>query len=372
MYGVRGTMAELRAADGLRYPNLLIAGFLKCGTTSLAKYLSDHPDVARPVAKELYYLIDETSDLRSIQSTINNSAFAAGTNGAAAPAYLDFFPDRAGRRYAIDATPFYYSQDTAIQYAQTHPDVRVIFMVRTPEKRLASSFQYFQNVLQEYPDGSFDAFAEALLDHGPKRDAYRARIKKPFFRKLFDDELEMGNYDKHISRWISAVGKDRVFIGQSEALGENPHRFMTRICDFLDIDDDFYRSYQFRLYLRSYRVRLPFVQKLGRKLARTDALRYDRMTEFQGLFYRVPVEWLRSVCDLAYGTIQRASSAKPFSPEAMRQLRAYYDEANRALKARYGIDYLRTDHGAGAYARRAADSPARAVTVPDKELRLVE
>jgi hypothetical protein len=117
-------------------------------------------------------------------------------------------------------------------------------------------------------------------------------------------------------------------------------------------------------------VRLPFVQKLGRKLARTDALRYDRMTEFQSLFYRVPVEWLRSVCDLAYSTIQRASSAKPFSPEAMRQLRAYYDEANRALKSRYGIDYLRA--GAGAYARLAAERPARAVTVPDKELRLAE
>jgi hypothetical protein len=55
----------------------------------------------------------------------------------------------------------------------------------------------------------------------------------------------------------------------------------------------------------------------------------------------------------------------------MRQLRAYYDEANRALKARYGIDYLRADQGAGAYTRLAADSPARAA-VPDKELRLVE
>lgn len=368
-------MTELRAFGALPYPNLLIVGFLKCGTTSLAKYLSDHPDIARPVAKELYYLIDADSDLRSIQPVVNNHAFAAGTNGATAHAYLDFFPDRAGCRYAIDATPFYYSQQTAIQYAQTNPDVRVIFMVRTPEKRLASSFQYFQNVLQEYPDGSFDAFVDALLDHGPRRDAYRARIKKPFFRKLFDDELEMGNYDKHISRWISAVGKDRVFIGQSEALGADPQAFMTQICGFLDIDDDFYRSYAFRLYMRSYQVRLPFVQKLGRKLARTDAIRYDRMTEFQSLFYRVPVEWLRSVCDLAYGAIQRASSAKPFSPAAMRQLRAYYDEANRALKARYGIDYLRADHGsdlgAGAYAHLAAESPARAA-VPDQELRLAE
>ena len=365
-------MIEPRTINGLSYPNLFIAGFLKCGTTSLAKYLSDHPQVARPVAKELYYLIDEGSDLRSIQPVINTHAFAQGGNDTNVRSYLDFFPDRAGCRYAIDATPFYYSQEKAVEYVRTHPDVKVIFMVRSPEKRLASSFQYFQNVLQEYPDDSFEDFADALLDRGAKREFYRSRIKKPFFRNLFDYELEMGNYEKHISRWINLIGKERVFIGESESMGDHPQRFMQRICAFLDIDNDFYRSYEFRQYMRSYQVRLPLMQKIGRKLASTDAIRYDRMTEFQSLFYRVPVEWLRSVLDMAYGTIQRAGSDKPFSDEAMQRLCAYYELPNRRLKTLYGVDYLRTGHGADAYEHIAAERMAPAAGQGNGQMRLAK
>src|SRR4051812_36912141 len=102
------------AESPLSNPNLLIVGFVKCGTTSLAKYLTDHPQVAAPVAKELYYLIDEDSDLQSMQPIINTLAF--GRNAKGAGGYIDFFPDTAGCRYALDATPFYYSQQAALDY----------------------------------------------------------------------------------------------------------------------------------------------------------------------------------------------------------------------------------------------------------------
>lgn len=215
----------------LRHPNLLLVGFAKCGTTSLAKYLTDHPEVAVPVAKELYVLIDEQSGFRSMQPVIDKLTFGVDERPTRKE-YIDFFPERAGCRYALDATPFYYSQDAALTYARERPDVRVAFMVRDPAHRIFSSFQYFQNVFQEYPDGPFEEFVDALLD--PRGGGtYRDRIKKPFFRKLFDDELETGDYEQHISKWIDAIGRDRIYIGKLEHLNASPSHLCATFADSL-------------------------------------------------------------------------------------------------------------------------------------------
>jgi len=327
-------------AQRLEYPNLLLVGFVKCGTTSLAKYLSDHPAVAQPVAKELYHLIDDGSALRSMQPIIGDLAF--GEHGApdGNRSYLDFFPDRDGCQYGIDATPFYYSQNTALDYAGQHPGVRVIFLVRRPEDRLASSFQYFQNVFQEYPKGSFSEFAEALLDNGPLRARYRALIKKDFFRTLFDDELEMGNYARHIQRWTDRIGADRIFVGQAETMRDSPVAFMKELCEFLGIEQTIYDSYEFRSYMKSYGVRLPRLQTMARRLGGEDPIRYDRMAEFQSPFHRLPIKWLRVLLEAAYERLQHKAGAKPVALDASKRLRTYYAASNALLYERHGIDYL--------------------------------
>lgn len=255
--------------------------------------------------------------------------------------YIDFFPERAGCRYALDATPFYYSQDAALLYAQERPDVRIAFLVRDPAQRIFSSFQYFQNVFQEYPNGTFDEFVDALLDPGGG-GRYRDRIKKPFFRKLFDDELETGNYERHISKWIDAIGRDRVYIGKLEELNATPIEFMRDICGFLGIDASMYEAYEFQPFMRSYRVRMPKLQAWSRRLGKEDPIRYDRMREYQSPFHRVPVKWLRNTLDNAYGMIQRKTAQHGIGETALDRLREYYEPANRRLKERYGVDYSRS------------------------------
>lgn len=324
--------------DELHHPNLLLVGFVKCGTTSLAKYLTDHPQIAAPVAKELYVLIDEGSGLRSMQPIIDSLTFGTPEK-ATDREYIEFFHDRVGCRYALDATPFYYSQETALQYAQSHPDVRILFMLRDPAQRLYSSFQYFQNVFQEYPCGTFEVFAEALLDHSALRNRYRQNIKKPFFQKLFDDELDMGNYERHISRWLEKIDEKRIFIGKLEDMNTAPVDFMKSVCRFLDIDGDMYEGYQFRSYMQSYRVRLPMLQAWARRVGREDPIRYDRMREYQSPFHRIPVRWLRNALDDMYGKIQRKETPKDIGAGTLQRLAEYYEPANTRLKQKYGVDY---------------------------------
>ncbi|MDQ3973589.1 MAG: hypothetical protein M3276_04520, partial [Actinomycetota bacterium] len=70
-------------------PDFLVIGGMRCGTSSLFKYLSAHPDVARPLRKEVGYL------------TLHHDQPLAW--------YRTHFPLRArsGRRRTFEATPHY-------------------------------------------------------------------------------------------------------------------------------------------------------------------------------------------------------------------------------------------------------------------------
>jgi hypothetical protein len=225
-------------------PNLLLVGFVKCGTTSLSMHLAAHPDISTPAIKELYHLIDGSSPLTSMRPAVNRQTGDERLPNPSARSYSEHFPIE-NRRYALDATPWYYSQEVALRYATCNPGVKTIFMLRDPVRRIVSSYRFFQGMLQEYPAGSFTEFVEALLDKYDTQSGYRMRIRKDFFRYAFDCELDMGCYERHISKWRSAIGEKRVFIGKMEDLRDDPKRLMIRLCSFLDLDPVIYSEFDF-------------------------------------------------------------------------------------------------------------------------------
>jgi hypothetical protein len=235
-------------------PNLLLAGFVKCGTTSLAKYLGHHPAVLVPVANELYYLIDRDSPLASTRAAIGRMRSAAHSINGHPCGYPDYFPVRNGERYALDATPHYYPQTAALDYARADPDVKVVFMIRDPVARLVSSYRSIHGMLQEYPPASFERFVDTLLDANAKCNAYRRRIRRAYFRYLFDVELDMGCYERHFARWRSAIGRERMFIGTMEEFREVPGVLMRRLCRFLGLDPATYDAFDFAPEARFNRV----------------------------------------------------------------------------------------------------------------------
>jgi len=338
------TMQTTTNLTGLDHPNLLIVGFVKCGTTSLAKYLSHHPDVAVPVAKELYVLLDPGSPFQSMQPVIDGLAFGAGPRPAG-KRYIDYVPRVGACRYALDATPYYYAQEAAVRYTEDHDDVRIIFMTREPASRLLSSYRFFKEMYQEYADGTFEEFVEALLSGDGRHDAYRQRIRKEFFRRSFDIELDMGCYAEHITGWIRRVERDRILVGSMEELRDRPWAFMARVCEFLQVEAGVYRDFAFQPYMQSYEVRIPLLQKLGRRLAREDPMRYDRIARYQSPFHRIPTGALRRLLDGAYKRLQHRGRDDRHYQAAMAALRAYYLPHNLTLRTGYGIDYVGSAEG---------------------------
>jgi len=332
---------------------LLIIGMLKCGTTSLSRHLAHHPEVSTPIAKELYYFVDEGSSLVSMQNVINKLAFGKDVTSEEI-GFDEYFEPGPGQTYIMDATPFSYSQQCAIDFMKKHPEGRVIFMLRDPARRLMSSFRFFQGMYQEYPDSEFDEFTNALLNIGQTRDPYRARIDKDFFKELFDSEIEMGRYVTHIRRWQSQLPAEQIFIGTMEQLRDDPAVMMSEICGFLGVSDSCYEAYDFQPFMQSYKVRYSWLQKIGRRVGKEDPMRFDRISRFQNPFHRIPLDGVRTTLETLYKKIQHADKGADFS-QSFALLDAAYQINNVELFAEYGIDYRKDDFMAETNARQAAE-----------------
>jgi len=319
------------SASLLTEPNLLIAGFAKCGTTSLAKYLADHPDVCPPSVKETYFLVDATSPFAEMNSFFGEIGIADDDINATSN-FSRFIEQYNGETCLFDATPYHYCQERALSYAERRPDLKVVFIVREPEDRLQSSYSFFKNVQQEYPDVTFEDYVDIILGDEATRAAFRARIKRPFFQAVFDTDLTLGCYATHIEPWINRLGRDRVFVGKMETMRDEPQRFMRDLCQFLAIDASFYEHYEFQVYQKTFNVRFPVLQRFVRRLVKSDPMRMDTLAKHHNSVHLIGNPVVRAVADRLYRFIQGADQSVKIDSPASKRLAAYYAASDRRLR----------------------------------------
>lgn len=105
------------------YPNFIIIGAAKCGTTSLADMLQLHPDVFVSSPKEPHYFTFGWENRRR--------EYEALFRGTMRP-----FKGEASTTYTQG--PYEYSVPHRIH--QTIPDVRLIYLLRNPVERIRSQY----------------------------------------------------------------------------------------------------------------------------------------------------------------------------------------------------------------------------------------
>ena len=97
-------------------PNFFILGAPKCGTTSLAAYLSEHPQICMSIPKETFFFCDDVYQvINNIEDYFNcfqhkNNCIAIGEASAA---YL-------------------YSKNAVLNILKFNPDAKFIVMLRNP------------------------------------------------------------------------------------------------------------------------------------------------------------------------------------------------------------------------------------------------
>jgi len=206
--------------DSAAIPNFFIVGAPKCGTTTIASLLADHPEVYVPPAKELKYFGQDVYPERQIK-TLDE--------------YLDNFAG-VSEKLRGEASPWYlYSEEAANEILELSPQAKIIIILRNPIEMVASN--HGQNVLNR---------AEPILD---LQEALRA---EPFRwkgqrmpRNIPKDSryihgflyMHMAHYARHIRCYQAVFGRESVHVIFLEELARNQAGTFAEVCRFLGIGE---------------------------------------------------------------------------------------------------------------------------------------
>lgn len=213
-------------------PTFLLIGAMKAGTTSLHAYLRSHPAIFMAEPKELDFFVAGKNWERGIgwyesrfaQADESNARGEASTNYTKHP----FFSDVPGR------------------IEQTIPDVRLLYVVRHPIRRMVS--QYWHHV----------------AEYGERRPIAESLLTNPMLFALSDYAMQIERYLEHFPR-------KQLLVITSEALRDRRAETLRSVFSFLGVDpevepanlsDELHRS-DAKTAPTSLAYRFPVLQRLA-------------------------------------------------------------------------------------------------------------
>lgn len=173
----------------LPLPTFIIAGATRSGTTSLFRYLRDHPDVFVSAKKELSFFNQEAHYARGVDY------------------YRSQFAGYAGQKAIGESTPLYMelkeTNDPMTRIASTLPDVKIILSLREPFARLKSL--YWKAFYQGRP-------REAELDFLLSACRYDVHLKN-IFRQFPKERLRVLVFEEWVNDPSPALMDLHRFLG---------------------------------------------------------------------------------------------------------------------------------------------------------------
>jgi hypothetical protein len=276
-------------------PNFVIVGAMKCGTSSLAKWLGDHPDAWVVPEKELHFF---------------NQGWERGLDW-----YESCFAAGEGHARVGEASPTYLV-DLACheRIAQVLPDTPLIAMVRDPVDRAYSHYWHWRERMGELR--SFEQVVDDELagEPGPRSLLWDESRPKEY------SYLAPGRYLPQLQSLTTHVDRARLKVVVFDDLSARPDEVFRDVCRFLDLDPE----------------QVP--ESVGRV---ENSFRYYYPRWLWAFFVRVRIG--RFIPARAAGALYRAmvrtsDPYPPMDPALRARLGAWYAEDNRALGEWLGHD----------------------------------
>lgn len=205
-------------------PNLFIVGGQKCGTSALAHFLSQHPDVCLAKDKEAH-VFDHPNFL-------SEDGRVSASDDLLDEAYSEKFLHARNERYWCDATPIYaylpHILPTLIKYA---PRAKIIFMMRDPVERAIS--QYTMERKRGFEQESMlKAFwlESKRLSHANNDYSWHSAIRTQSY-------LHRGCFIDQLARINQHIPSENVLIIHNDELRFHHQQTMQKVYTFLDVQD---------------------------------------------------------------------------------------------------------------------------------------
>jgi hypothetical protein len=229
----------------VRRPDFFIVGAPKCGTTAMADYLAQHPEIGMCERKETQHFATDLYPRFGVED---------GEVWRTTDEYLSLFAGAQDARRIGEASVWYlYSSRAAGLIKEFSPESDIIVMLRNPFDALPSLHSQFVFVGIEPVEDLARALA---LDPERERNGAPKRFPPRSYRSA-------ARYSEQLARYLDVFGEDRVHVIIYDAFRDRTADVYRQTCESLGVDPDF--APEIRVVNPNKRVRSRVVRTLGRQ-----------------------------------------------------------------------------------------------------------
>lgn len=210
-------------------PEFLVIGAAKSGTTSVDRYLAEHPAIFMSPVKEPGFFAFEGDKM---QFSGPRDAWMLETVRTTWPRYLELFEAAQSYHHVGETSPVYlYDEDAPSRIKTRLPEAKLIALLRNPVDRALSQFRFMIQCEREPESNLMDA----LLDEDRRVEA--GWEWGWHYRRL-------GFYGQQMERYYALFDADQIHVELYDDLIANAEAVMQRIFHFLDVDISFQPNVQ--------------------------------------------------------------------------------------------------------------------------------
>ncbi len=311
----------------MKRPNFFIVGAPKCGTTSLAAWLSEHPNIFMSAVKEPHYF---NQDEMALTDTLEE--------------YEAFFRDAGEQHLAVGeaSTHYLHSRVAVPGILRYNPDARLIVCIRNPIDMALSL--HAENVWQG--EETVRDFEEAWRLEGLRKQGMHipATVRKN------PEKLQYGVYcslGAQVQRLLSCAPREQALLLVLDDIARDPLREYQKTLRFLGLDPDSHKPH-FTVHNRRKGARSTFVSYTVRRLSQIR----------RNMGFRKPVN--------LYEMIQFSLNwAEPeeydLSPALRSELKAYFEDDIHLLERLLDRDFTNWLEAPSSRVLRVPESPTKIV-----------
>lgn len=225
----------------IRPSNLIIAGTVKSGTTSLFRYLSRHSAIYGSNIKETCFFLP----------------LRYGEKRRPISEYESYFTDCSQEKYVLESTPGYFDggKTVAQEIKRELHGARVILILRNPVDRLVSFFSYQKAQLQLPPELTLRDYIANCVAIEPAERMLQAN--DPYWG------IDGGRYIHSLPGWFEVFSTDEIRILFFEDLEHGPMDVLEGLGDWLQIDNSEFRKMSLSVENKTVHFKSAWLQRLA-------------------------------------------------------------------------------------------------------------
>lgn len=296
-------------------PDVYLIGAPKAGTTSLARWMAEHPDIYFSVPKEPFYWAADSPRLRQHYGFATRESYEALFDSAAAAD---------AKRRVEGSTVYLYSDRAVPDIVAAVDQPRFVLAVRDPVDLLVSWHRTQLVALNEDEPDFLAAWRRSVDGRLPDTDPLDPK---------FLDYPRIGALGLAVSRLLSVITRQQLHVVSFDALSRDPRAVWSDLTEFLDVAQEPVPT--FKKYNASDKMyRFP---RLRRFTHRPPAALGGPMAHIRQWSRTTPLPIVARLKDQMWRPAEKPS----ITPAAKAEVAAHFREDVRLLGRQLSVDVSR-------------------------------